>query len=95
MLKSENAPKFESCKKNNMGLTHRHENGDEFGNRNIGRSPMFEAAGRNDFFEFRTQLFEFSNRNSGKNWKIFMPAGCDLPVWPRADVHVFGAWDHP
>ena len=52
---------------------YRHENGDEFGNRNIGRSPMFEAAGRNDFFKFRTQLFEFSNRNSGKNRKIFMP----------------------
>ena len=44
----------------------RHENGDEFGNRNIGRSPMFEAAGRNggsargvspaleNFFQFRT-----------------------------------------
>ena len=35
----------------------RHENGDEFGNRNIGRSPMFEAAGRNDFFWIQDPIF--------------------------------------
>ena len=105
----------------------RHEIGDEFGNRNIGRSPMFEAADRNggsakgvsplareflfnlehrrhDLTAFqprplpsrtiqihvharvhvkarhlRTQLFEFSNRNSGKNRKIFMPAFDMIP----------------
>ena len=63
--------------------TVRHENGDEFGNRNIGRSPMFEAAGRNDLFEFRIQLFEFSNRNSGKNRKIFMPVGNSMAIFER------------
>ena len=69
--------------------TVRHENGDEFGNRNIGRSPMFEAAGRNDLFEFRIQLFEFSNRNSGKNRKIFMPAPAPRTLMTEIRVFLF------